>query len=71
MAQAGISCNVHYKPLPLMTGYRKLGFEIPDYPNAYGYYANEVTLPLYTKLTDEQQQHIIERYTEILRDYIQ
>ena len=53
MAEAGIACNVHYKPLPMMTAYKKLGFDIKDYPNAYEQFANEITLPLHTKLTDE------------------
>ena len=53
MAEAGIACNVHYKPLPLLTAYKNLGFDIKDYPNAYARFINEITLPLHTKLTDE------------------
>ena len=70
MAEAGISCNVHYKPLPMHTAYRNFGFDIKDYPNAYDYYSNEITLPLYTKLTDEDVDYIIENYTCIVKEYI-
>ena len=70
MAEKGIATNVHHKPLPMMTGYRKLGFDIADYPNAYKLYANEITLPLFSRLTDEEVDYIIENYSEILRDYI-
>ena len=59
MAAKGVVCNVHYKPLPLLTAYQKLGFSMINYPNAYDYYRNEVTLPLYTLLTDEQVEYII------------
>ena len=70
MAEAGISCNVHYKPLPMHTAYKNLGFDIEDYPNAYDYYVNEITLPLYTKLTDEDVDYIIENYTRLVKEYI-
>ena len=70
MAEVGISCNVHYKPLPMHTAYKNLGFDIKDYPNAYARYVNEVTLPLYTKLTDEDVDYIIEQYTRIVKEYI-
>lgn len=70
MAEAGIACNVHYKPLPMMTAYKNLGFDIKDYPNAYGMFANEITLPLHTKLTDEEVEYVIEKYTEIVKKYI-
>ena len=66
MAEAGISCNVHFKPLPMHTAYKKLGFDIKNYPNAYRQYANEITLPLHTLLTDEQVQYIIETFKSIL-----
>lgn len=69
MAERGISCNVHYKPLPMHTGYQKLGFSIADYPNAYAYFANEITLPLHTCLTDEDVGYVIENYIEILGEY--
>ncbi len=70
MAERGITCNVHYKPLPLLTAYKNLGFDIKDYPNAYAYFANEITLPLHTRLTDEEVTYIIDNYTEVLKDYI-
>ncbi|MBQ1251354.1 MAG: DegT/DnrJ/EryC1/StrS family aminotransferase, partial [Firmicutes bacterium] len=59
MAEAGIACNVHYKPLPLLTAYKNLGFEIEDYPNAYAQYVNEISLPLFSKITDEQAEYVI------------
>ncbi len=70
MAEHGISCNVHYQPLPMHTAYKKLGFDIKDFPNAYAYYANEITLPLHTKLTDEEVDYVIECYTNILNGYL-
>lgn len=70
MAERGVATNVHYKPLPMMTAYKNLGFDIKDYPNAYNYYINEITLPLYTKLTDEEVEYVIEQYTEVLKEYI-
>lgn len=70
MAEQGIACNVHYKPLPMHTAYKKLGFDIKDYPNAYAHFANEITLPLHTCLTDEDVAYVIEKYTEILKEYI-
>lgn len=70
MAQKGIACNVHYKPLPLHTAYKQLGFDIKDYPNAYAQFANEITLPLHTLLTDEEVQYIIESYKGIVSDYL-
>ena len=66
MAERGIATNVHYKPLPMMTAYKQLGFDIKDYPNAYAYFANEITLPLHTRLTDEEIDYIIEQYSDIL-----
>ena len=66
MAERGIATNVHYKPLPLMTAYKALGFDIKDFPNAYALFANEITLPLHTRLTDEEIAYIIEQYTDIL-----
>lgn len=70
MAEADIACNVHYKPLPMMTAYKKLGFDIKDYPNAYAHFANEITLPLHTCLTDDEVEYVIENYTAILKEYI-
>ncbi|MCW6700866.1 DegT/DnrJ/EryC1/StrS family aminotransferase [Anaerococcus sp. NML200537] len=70
MAKAGIACNVHYKPLPLLTAYKNLGFDIKDYPNAYKRYENEITLPLHTKLTDEEVDYVINNYKMILNKYL-
>lgn len=70
MAERGIACNVHYKPLPMHTAYKNLGFDIANYPNAYGHFANEISLPLHTCLTDEQVQYIIDNYTDILKEYL-
>jgi len=65
MAERGIACNVHYKPLPLLTAYKNLGFDIKDYPNAYNQFINEITLPLHTKLSDEDVEYIIENFKGI------
>lgn len=70
MAERGVTCNVHYKPLPMHTAYKKLGFDIVNYPNAYAFFANEITLPLHTCLTDDDVAYVIEQYTEILKEYI-
>ena len=67
MAERGIATNVHYKPLPMMTAYKALGFDIKDFPNAYAHFANEITLPLHTRLTDEEVDYIIEQFTDIVR----
>ena len=67
MAERGIACNVHYKPLPMMTAYKNLGFDIADYPNAYAQYVNEVTLPLNTRLTDEDVEYVIENFVDIIK----
>lgn len=66
MAERGIACNVHYKPLPMMTAYKALGFNINDYPNAYKLYENEVTLPLHTRLTDDEVEYVISNYVKII-----
>ena len=66
MAESGIATNVHYKPLPMMTAYKNLGFDINLFPNAYAHFVNEITLPLHTRLTDEEIAYIITRYTDIL-----
>jgi len=68
MAERGIACNVHYKPLPMMTAYKALGFEIKDYPNAYHLFENEVTLPLHTKLSDEDVDYVISNFVEIVKN---
>ena len=66
MAERGIACNVHYKPLPMMTAYKNLGFDIKDYPNAYRQFENEVTLPLHTRLSDEDVEYVIGNFFEII-----
>lgn len=66
MARREIACNVHYKPLPMMTAYKALGFDIKDYPNAYRQFENEVTLPLHTRLTDEQVEYVVSNFKEII-----
>ena len=70
MAEAGIACNVHYKPLPMMTAYINLGFDIKDYPNSYEQFKNEITLPLHTCLTDEDIEYVIENYIRIVKEYV-
>lgn len=67
MAERQIACNVHYKPLPMMTAYKNLGFDIADYPNAYAQYVNEVTLPLNTRMSDEDVEYVIENFVEIIK----
>ena len=66
MAEQGVACNVHYKPLPMMTAYKNLGFDIKDYPNAYHQFENEITLPLHTRLTDEDVAYVIGNFVEII-----
>ena len=68
MAERGIACNVHYKPLPMMTAYKALGFDIKDYPNAYHLFESEVTLPLHTKLTDEDVEYVIGNFVDIIKN---
>ena len=70
MAERGVACNVHYKPLPMHTAYKNLGFDIANFPNAYAHFANEITLPLHTNLTDEQVQYVIDNYAEVLKEYL-
>lgn len=70
MAERGIATNVHYKPLPMMTAYKNMGFNINNYPNAYTHFANEITLPLHTRLTDEEIEYIIGNYIEIVKQFI-
>ena len=70
MAEQGVACNVHYKPLPMHTAYKNLGFDIKNYPNAYNFFANEITLPLHTCLTDADVEYVIERYIKIIKEYI-
>lgn len=68
MAERGIACNVHYKPLPMMTAYKALGFDIKNFPNAYNLFVNEVTLPLHTRLTDEDVEYVISNYVDIIKN---
>ena len=68
MARRDIACNVHFKPLPMMTAYKNLGFDIQDFPNAYNQFKNEITLPLHTRLTDEEVEYILQNFTEILKN---
>lgn len=68
MAERGIACNVHYKPLPMMTAYKALGYDIKDFPNAYDQYRCEVTLPLHTHLSDEDVQYVMDNFTDIISD---
>ena len=70
MAERGIACNVHYKPLPMMTAYKNLGYDIADFPNAYNLFKNEITLPLHTKLSDENVKTVCENFAEIVKKYI-
>lgn len=70
LAEREIACNVHYKPLPMHTAYKNLGFRIEDYPNAYEMFENEITLPLHTCLTDDEVNYVIENYVDVLRKYI-
>lgn len=66
MAERGIATNVHYKPLPMMTAYRQLGFDIKNFPNAYHLFENELTLPLNTRMTDEDLEYVIANFVDIL-----
>ncbi len=66
MAEAGIACNVHFKPLPMMTAYKKLGFDIVDYPNAYAQYQNEITLPMHTLLSIEDAEYVANTFKDIV-----
>lgn len=70
LAERGVSTNVHYKPLPMMTAYKNLGWDIKDFPNAYAYYENLITLPLHTRLSDEDVAYVIENFREVVKEYI-
>ena len=67
MAENGVACNVHFKPLPMHTAYKNLGFHIEDFPNAYEMYHNEITLPLHTCLTDEQADYVIDTFCSLVK----
>ena len=70
LAERGVNCNVHYKPLPMMTAYKDMGWDIKDFPNAFEYYENQITLPLHTKLSDEDVEYVIENYREVVGEYL-
>ena len=70
LAGRGVNTNVHYKPLPMMTAYKNMGWDIKDFPNAYAYYENLITLPLHTKLSDEDVDYVIENYKDVVKEYI-
>ena len=70
LAERGVNTNVHYKPLPMMTAYKAMGLDIKDFPNAYAYYENLITLPLHTKLTDEDVEYVIESFKDVVKEYI-
>jgi dTDP-4-amino-4,6-dideoxygalactose transaminase len=70
MAEAGVACNVHYKPLPMHTAYKNLGFDIKDYPNAFDMYKNEITLPLHTLLSDEDVEYVIKSFKRIIYEVL-
>lgn len=68
MAEAGVATNVHYKPLPMFTAYKKLGFDIRNYPNAFDMYKNEITLPLHTSLNDKDVEYVINTFKDALNE---
>lgn len=70
LAEHGVNTNVHYKPLPMMTAYKKMGWDIKDFPNSYDYYSNLITLPLHTKLTDEDVDYVISKYVTVVKEYL-
>ncbi|MDD5884230.1 MAG: DegT/DnrJ/EryC1/StrS family aminotransferase [Firmicutes bacterium] len=70
LAERGVNCNVHYKPLPMMTAYKELGWDIKDFPNAFEYYENLITLPLHTLLSDEDVEYVIENFREVVGEYL-
>ena len=70
LAERGVATNVHYKPLPMMTAYKALGWDIKDFPNAYSYYENLITLPLHTKLSDEDVEYVIENFRDVVKEYM-
>lgn len=70
LAERGVNYNVHYKPLPMMTAYKELGWDISEFPNALNYYSNLITLPLHTKLSDEDVEYVIENFREVVGEYL-
>ena len=67
MAERGVACNVHFKPLPMLTAYRNMGFDIKDYPNSWDYFHNEVTLPSFSRMTDDQVEYVCQALLEVLQ----
>ncbi|WP_337605890.1 DegT/DnrJ/EryC1/StrS family aminotransferase [Claveliimonas sp.] len=70
LAERGVNCNVHYKPLPMMTAYKELGWDISDFPNAFDYYSNLITLPLHTLLSDVDVEYVIKNFREVVGEYL-
>ena len=70
LAERGVNCNVHYKPLPMMTAYKEMGWDIKDFPNAFDYYCNLITLPLHTLLSDEDVEYVCENFKEVVGEYL-
>lgn len=70
LAERGVATNVHYKPLPMMTAYKAMGWDIKDFPNAYAYYKNLITLPLHTKLSDEDVEYVVENFKDVVKEYL-
>ena len=70
LAERGVNTNVHYKPLPMMTAYKAMGWDIKDFPNAYAYYENLITLPLHTKLSDEDVEYVVQMFKSVIKEYI-
>ena len=70
LAKEGIVTNVHYKPLPMMTAYKEMGWDIKDFPNAYDYYSDVITLPLHTKLSDEDVEYICNKLRDVVKEYL-
>ena len=68
LAELGISTNVHYKPLPMMTAYKSLGFDIKDFPNAFRQFENEITLPLHTRLTDNDVKYVVRMFFRVRQE---
>lgn len=69
LAERGVNTNVHYKPLPMMTAYKNMGWDIKEFPNAYAYYENLITLPLHTKLSDEDVKYVTENFKAVVSAY--
>ena len=68
MASMGVATNVHYKPLPMMTAYKSMGYNIADFPNAYNMYKNEITLPLYSKMTDDEAMYVMDCFKKAIQE---